>query len=85
MPRLFGALNIACEQDDARWLQPLQQGSERRRHLRAPEANDQKLACDSVTVSYVYAHLEYLLQFFAVSCESYRFADFPPETLPGSQ
>src|ERR1700681_2600118 len=43
-PRLFRNLNVPREQDDARWLQPLEQGTEPRRHLRALETNNQDLA-----------------------------------------
>src|SRR5579863_10653995 len=43
-PGLLGTLYVPCEQNDARRLQSREQGTEAPRHLRAVEADDQKLA-----------------------------------------
>src|SRR4029077_10060983 len=43
-PGLLGSLYISREQNDARRLQSLEQGSEAGRHFRAVEADDQELA-----------------------------------------
>ena len=43
-PGLAGILDVAGEQNHSRRLNTLQQGIEARRHLRAIEAEDQKLA-----------------------------------------
>ena len=43
-PCLLGSPNVAREQNHSRGLQPLEQGTEARRHLSAVEADDQELA-----------------------------------------
>ena|ERR1700687_568166 len=43
LPRLFRGLDVPCEENNAGWLQPGEQGTNPRRHPRAVEANNQKL------------------------------------------